>query len=69
MLQFDSNEFQLKEENEKLKQIIKHMREEMENIANQPEQLQESKVQQQQRQPIIMNSKSQNDFRNNLMPI
>jgi len=66
MLQFDSNEFQLKEENEKLKQIIKHMREEMENIANQPEQLQESKVQQQQQQPIIMNSKSQNDFEEDL---
>ena len=24
MLQFDSNEFQLKEENDKLKQIVKH---------------------------------------------
>ena len=35
-LEFDTQEFQLKEENEKLKQIIKMMREEMENIATNP---------------------------------
>ena len=39
MAQFESEEFQLKEENEKLKQIIKQMREEMENIASEPLQL------------------------------
>jgi len=40
MIDFDSNsEFQLREENEKLKQIIKQMREEMENLANEPEKL------------------------------
>ena len=35
---FNSNEFQLKEENEKLKHIIKKMREDMENIAFDPTQ-------------------------------
>jgi hypothetical protein len=40
MIDFDSNsEFQLREENEKLKQIIKQMREDMENLANEPEKL------------------------------
>jgi hypothetical protein len=40
LIDFDSNsEFQLREENEKLKQIIKQMREEMENLANEPEKL------------------------------
>lgn len=37
LLEFESNEFQLKEENTKLKQVIKQMREEMENIASNPE--------------------------------
>jgi len=39
LAQFESEEFQLKEENEKLKQIIKQMREEMENIASEPLQM------------------------------
>lgn len=39
LLEFESNEFQLKEENAKLKQIIKQMREEMENIASNPEEI------------------------------
>lgn len=37
LLDLESNkEFQLKEENEKLKQIVKMMREEMENLATDP---------------------------------
>lgn len=39
MLEFDSNEFKLKEENEKLKGVIKIMREEMENIASNPNEI------------------------------
>lgn len=64
MLQFDSNEFQLKEENDKLKQIVKMMREEMENIANQPEQLlvQSIKVPEVQQ----MSKKTPNDFEEDL---
>jgi hypothetical protein len=39
-IDFESAEFKLKEENEKLKQIIKQMRTEMENIATDPVQVQ-----------------------------
>lgn len=52
---FESAEFQLKEENEKLKQIIKQMREEMENIASEPE----------QRIPTKLNSNGYSEHKNN----
>ena len=37
MAQFETTEFQLKEENEKLKSIIKQMRQDMENLAADPD--------------------------------
>jgi hypothetical protein len=34
LYEFESNEFKLKEENERLKAIVKQMRDDMENLAN-----------------------------------